>query len=164
MTAVAATLGAVALAGCGGSGIPHGGFSLPCNPQPEGALCLKAFSYSGKAREVIAYFSASASPLTGKTWRLALTYGRAASVPTIPQHGNPPEETFCKDSNGQTVTTVSGFSGCDDTLAEFRASLGDFPGFDMPMASLPNPLCVREQVQKHGKWVAGPAKPDCVST
>lgn len=147
---------AFALAGCGSS---HRGISLPCNPKPQGALCLKVFTDKGNVTDVIAYLSASASPLTGKTWRLALGWGESASAPTRARHGNPPEETFCKDSQGNTVTTGS---GCDDTLASFFASRGDFRGFHVS-ASVPVPLCVHEQVQQNGKWVDGPAKPACAA-
>jgi len=143
------------LAGCGGS-TPR--VSLPCNPKPQGALCLKIFRDKGKVRDIVAYFSASESPLTGKTWRLALTYGESGISPGRTRHGNPPQATFCKDSQGHTVTTGT---GCDDTLASEFASFGDFPGFRVPRASIPEPLCVQEQMQQNGKWTAGPAKPAC---
>lgn len=146
------------LAGCGSS---HR-ISLPCDPQPQGALCLKIFHENGKSTgkvtDIVAYFSASASPLTGKTWRLALAYGRSGISPGPTRHGNPPQETFCKDSQGNTVTTGV---GCDDTFASEFASFGDFPGFRVPLASVPVPLCLVEQVQENGKWVAGPAKRVC---
>jgi len=143
-----------ALAGCGSS---HG-ISLACDPQPQGALCLKIFRDKGKVTDIVAYFSASESPLTGKTWRLALAWGKSGISPGRTRHGNPPQETFCKDSHGNTVTTGS---GCHDTLASEFASFGDFPGFRVPLASIPEPLCVQEQVQQNGKWIAGPAKPAC---
>jgi hypothetical protein len=157
MAVIAAAVGAVMLAGCGGSTLPHP-TSLPCNPQPQGALCLKIFKDNGKVTDVVAYLSASDSPLTGKTWRLALTYGDMASFPTRSHHGNPPAETFCKDGQGNTVTTGN---GCHDILASEFASAGDFPGFRVPRASIPVPLCLHEQVQQNGKWTAGPAKPAC---
>jgi hypothetical protein len=152
-SALVVALAALVLAGCGGS--HRSSISLPCNPKPQGALCLKVFQDRGKATDVVAYLAASGSALTGKTWRLALTYGRAGISPTHPRHGSPPEETFCKDAHGNTVTTGN---GCDDTLASAFASFGDFRGFRVP-GSLPVPLCLREQVQVNGKWTAGPAKP-----
>jgi hypothetical protein len=145
---------AFALAGCGSS---HG-ISLPCKPQPQGALCLKVFTSKGKVTDVIGYFSASASPLTGKFWRLALGWGRSASAPTRARYGNPPAATFCKDSQGNTVTTGD---GCNDTLAAFYASGGDFAGLRVPVGSLPNPVCLREELRSYGEWVAGPAKRVC---
>lgn len=174
MSRVASALAALALAmlvlaGCGGSLFAGPAFlvpsrslaspSLPCRPQPRGALCLKVFKESGKVGDVIAYLSASGSPLTGRTWRLDLTYGRSASFPTRAHHGNPLEVTSCRDSQGHTVTTGN---GCHDTLAEAVATFGDFRGLRMPMASVPVPLCVREQVLENGRWVAGPARQACV--
>lgn len=156
-TALAAVaLAALAIAGCGGS---HA-ISLPCAPEPHGHLCLKVSrDGNGKVTDVIAYFSASASPLTGKKWRLALTYGQSGIYPGRTRHGNPPRETYCKDAHGDTATTGN---GCDDTLAADYASLGDFAGFSVPRASLPDePTCVQEQVMENGKWIAGPPKPAC---
>lgn len=165
----ALALATLILAGCGGSvfalptvPVPPRSLaspSLPCSPQPQGALCLNVIKANGKVGDVIAYLSASASPLTGKTWRLDLTWGYKGSAPTRAEHGNPPVEVFCKDSQGHTVTTGN---GCDVTLGEAVASFGEFHGFRMPMASIPKPLCVHEQLKENGKWVEGPAKPACV--
>lgn len=151
---------AFVLAGCGGSRgfSPPPPFQSPCSAEPQGHLCLNVYEDKGKATEIIAYLSDSSSSLTGKTWRLALGWGESGIAPTSAQHGNPPEQTFCKDSAGQTITTGN---GCDDTLAEFRAGLGDFSAFRVPNASLPNPLCLFQQVRENGKWVAGPAKRVC---
>jgi hypothetical protein len=157
---IAALLSGVALVGCGRSSafpIPPPASHL-CAPQPKGALCLKVFTNNGKTTDVIAYLSASDSPLAGKTWRLVLGWGRAGKTPTRARHGNPPDATFCKDSHGNTITTET---GCHDTLASFYASGGDFADFQVPTASVPVPLCVREEVQENGKWIAGPAKQAC---
>jgi hypothetical protein len=139
---------AFALAGCGSS---HG-LSLPCDSQPQGALCLKVFmNAKNKVTDVIAYLAVSGSPLKGKTWRLVVTTG-GAKYPGPDRHGNPPRETFCHPS--------STLSGCDDSLAAEYASGGDF-GPELPGAASAMSVCLSEEVLSDEKWSAGPASPVC---
>ncbi|HZS30666.1 MAG TPA: hypothetical protein VFA37_05370 [Gaiellaceae bacterium] len=142
---VVALVGVVLLAGCGGSG----GISLPCSPEPQGHLCLKVFHNGSTVTDAIAYLSATESPLAGKTWRLVLATD-GGTFPGRTHHGLPPDQTFCKDQAGHTVTTGD---GCHDTLAEERASVGDFPRFAVPK-KLPTgtQLCVSEEILAGGSW------------
>jgi len=142
--ACAGVVALLALAGCGNSN-PLG---LPCNPSPQGTICVKVYNDHLQVRDVIAYLSASDSPLGGKTWRLVLTAG-GRTYPGTSQRGAPPIQVFCK-VNGQTITTGN---GCHDTLGEFRPSFGDFPGFN-PRVSLKSAgdICVFEQIQTGGTW------------
>lgn len=143
--ALAGIVAVVGLAGCGGSR----GLSLPCNPQPQGALCVKVFHDHLSVKDVIGYLSASESPLAGKTWRLVLTSG-GRTYPGQTRHGNPPIEVYCRDGNGQTVTTGD---GCHDTLAAAYAAGGDFPGFNLPVSlKSASDICIAEQVQTSGTW------------
>ncbi len=154
---VAAVVGGAVLAGCGGSTVPLPPLSLPCNPQPQGALCIKVYNDHLNVRDVIGYLSASESPLAGKTWRLVLTVG-GRSYPGLTQHGNPPLQVFCKDASGNTVTTGI---GCHDTLADAYASIGAFPGFNPPKRlTSATDISIAEQVQTAGTWhtVAPPAR------
>ena len=149
MSRVAIALAGIALgltlAACGNSN-PLG---LPCNPQPEGAICLNVYNDHLQVRDVIAYLSESDSPLAGKTWRLALTAG-GRSYPGVTQHGTPPIQVFCKDAAGQTITTGD---GCHDTLADERTEGGDFPGFEPPVSlRSAGEICVTEQIRTNGKW------------
>jgi hypothetical protein len=138
-----AAVAALLLAGCGGSNA----LSLPCSPQPHGGLCIKLVRTNGKVSDVIGYLSASDLPLTGRTWRLALSAGgESFDGPT--RHGNPPRATSCRDASGNTVTTPT---GCHDTLASAYASLGDFPGLQLPPASGTR-LCVSEQLRSGNSW------------
>jgi hypothetical protein len=145
-TLVVIALAAAVLAGCGSGSNPLG---LPCNPQPNGAICVKVFNDHLHVRDVIVYLSASDSPLAGKTWRLVLTAG-GKTYPGERQHGVPPLQVFCKDSAGQTITTGN---GCHDTLADQRASIGEFPGFNPPMSlNSAGDVCVAEQIETNGTW------------
>ena len=155
-TAVAVVAGIVvglALAGCSNANAP---VSLPCNPQPSGALCIKVFHDGLSVTDVIGYLSASGSPLAGQTWRLVVRAG-GRTYPGRTRHGNPPLAISCRNANGSTVTTGS---GCDDTLAADYATSGAFAGFDVPKEFFSTvDLCVAEQVRTAGKWrtVAQPA-------
>jgi hypothetical protein len=146
-----------ALAGCGGS---NRALSLPCNPQPQGAICVKVFHDHLSVEDVIAYLSASESPLAGKTWWLVLTAG-GRTYPGLTRHGTPPIQVFCK-VNGQTVTTGD---GCHDTLADVHASIGDFPGFNPPVSlKSGGDVCVFEQIQTSGTWHTAAPPPRACST
>ncbi len=106
-------------------------------------------------RDVIAYLSASESPLAGKTWRLVLTAG-GRTYPGPSRHGTPPIQVYCKDANGQTITTAD---GCHDTLAEARAV--DFLGFNPPVSlQSAGDICIAEQIETNGTWhtAAPPAR------
>lgn len=150
---IAAVMGvAGVLAGCGSSSPASPPNQTLCTPKPQGALCLKLFRDGGRVTDVIAYLASSGPALTGKTWRLALGWGESGIAPGRSRHGNPPAAAVCGDSHA---------AGCDDTLAEAVASHGDFAGFSVPVASVPAPLCVHEQLQENGKWIDGPAKPAC---
>jgi len=75
----------LALAGCGDSN----GISLPCNAQPQGAICVKVYNDHLQVQDVIAYLSATDSPLPGKSWRFLLTAG-GRTYPGVAHHGTPP--------------------------------------------------------------------------
>jgi hypothetical protein len=137
------------LAGCGGSGFPHPSFSLPCAPQPEGALCINVTSDHLSVKEVMAYLSASGVPLTGKTWRFLLTVGgRSYAGPS--RHGNPPLQVFCKDASGNTVTIGN---GCHVLLGSARTESGGFGAFNPPVSvTSGTQICVAEQVKTAGTW------------
>jgi hypothetical protein len=158
--AFAILVGAVSvflLAGCGRS---SSAFSLPCNPQPHGQLCVKLVRANGKVSDVIGYLAASDSPLTRRTWRLVLSAGgKSFDGPT--RHGNPPRATSCRDSNGNTVTTPA---GCHDTLASAYAALGEFPGLHLPLPSGIR-LCLSEQLQSGNSWrVEDPPPAACATS
>ena len=143
---VGAIVAAFLLAGCGGSGGSNP-LGLPCSPQPHGRLCIKLVSSNGKVSDVVGYVAATDLPLTGKTWRLALSDGgESFHGPT--RHGNPPRATSCRDANGNTVTTPI---GCHDTLASAYATNGDFPGLHLPLASGTR-LCISEQLRNGNSW------------
>ena len=153
---VAIVVGLVAacvLSGCGGSSP----ISLPCNPRPAGALCIKVFHDGLDVRDVITYLSASESPLTDKKWRLALAVYRCdpgtGSVPSCRpakiypgpvRHGNPPIAISCRTANGSTTTVPV---GCHDTLVQETALLGEFAGFKAPKEFTSRVwLCVSEEL------------------
>ena len=159
---VAVAVAASGLAGCGGSSTPPL-VPGPCirAPKPHGALCLTIVRRNGKVTDVIGELAVSGPALAGKTWRLALGFGQSGSLPTQTHQGDPPPVTYC--SNGQINTTMTLVETCGEWRETARASRGDFPGFEVPRASIPEPLCLHEQVQRDGSWVEGPATPTCAS-
>jgi hypothetical protein len=163
---LAALAGAVALSGCGsasGSSVPVSRPTTLCAPQPNGALCIKVFQHGGTIQDVIAYLSASDSPLAGKTWRLVLSRfacdpgsaaqpacAASATYPGPTRHGLPPQQTYCRTQSGQTVTTGA---GCHDTLAQQMASIGDWSGLVVPKRFASRTwLCVSEEIGTGGSW------------
>jgi hypothetical protein len=164
-TGVAALAGALALSGCGSAA---GNVPVPpapqCHAQPTGALCIKVFQSGHTVRDVIAYLSASESPLGGRTWRLTLSrYGcdpgsqarphcrPAAAYPGVTRRGRPPIETSCRQNGSMTVMTTP--RGCHDTLAQETASLGDWPTFRVPKKLATRTwLCVSEEIRSAGSW------------
>lgn len=157
ITILGAAVAVFLLAGCGGSSNALG---LPCNPQPHGRLCIKLVQNNGKVSDVIGYLAASDLPLTGKTWRLVLAAGgKSYDGPT--RRGNPTRATSCRDSQGNTVTTPV---GCHDTVASEYATLGEFSGLHLPLASGIR-LCVSEQLRTGESWrVENPPAAACTTS
>lgn len=162
---VAALATVLALTGCGSA---SGKVPVPpvpqCHAQPTGALCIKVFQSGHAVRDVIAYLSASESPLGGRTWRLTLSrYGcdpgsqprpqcrPASTYPGVTRRGRPPIETSCRENGSTTVITTP--SGCHDTLAQETASFGDWPAFHVPKKFATRTwLCVSEEIRSAGSW------------
>ena len=138
--------------------------SVPCAASPSGTVCIKVMKTGNSVGDVLAYLSASESPLDGHTWRLSLdayscnpgTAGQAAcsvtsSYPGPTRSGPPQLSTSCRTSSGAMTTTPP---GCHDTLAEQLATFGDWKGF----VTLPHTytqrtwLCVSEQVETGTTW------------
>ena len=140
---------ALALGGCGGGGssaittLPDGN-ALPCPAQQQGALCVKIFRDGETLQDVIAYLTASGSPLEGKTWRLVASVG-GRSYPGPARRGDPPVDPECYPNSKKPDCTI--------TLAEELASRGDFSPLQLPQqVPLNTQICVSEQLRSGSAW------------
>ena len=167
------------LTGCtSATHVPSPSGPSPCPTQPGGALCIHVLADHRSVRDVIGYASYGDDYLAGKTWRLVLSTYRcdpgttqtptckpSATYPGPSRSGLPPASTYCRASNGATLTNAP---GCHDTLAQNSAVDGDWPGFAGPSGSLPitfpttTTVCLSEQVQAGGTaatWVDAATSP-----